>query len=49
MPKTKSLCANLGADKRKTDLKDQLNLYQIGWNMTSLNKIGINKEFTEQV
>ena len=49
MPKMKSLCADVGADNRKKDLKDQLNLYQIGWNMRSLKNIGINEEFTEQV
>ena len=49
MPKMKSLCANRGADNRKTDLKDQVSLYQIGWNMDSLKNIGINEEFTEQV
>ena len=50
MPKkTKQLCSNVGADERKTDLEGYINLYQIGWNISSLEAINIDKDFIELV
>ena len=47
--KTTSLCANVGADERKTDLEGNINLYQIGWNTSSLKGVGVEKSFVELV
>ena len=49
MPKSKTLCANVGADERKTDLQRYINLYQIGWNTSSLKIAGVDKPFVELV
>ena len=47
--KTTKLCSNVGADERKTDLEGYINLYQIGWNISSLEAINIDKDFIELV
>ena len=49
MSKTTTLCSNVGADERKTDLEGYINLYQIGWNISSLEAINIDKDFIELV
>ena len=47
--KTNELCSNVGADERKTDLEGYINLYQIGWNISSLKAINIDEDFIELV
>ena len=47
--KTTQLCSNVGAAERKTDLEGYINLYQIGWNISSLEAINIDKDFIELV
>ena len=49
MAKKTTLCSNVGADERKTDLEGYINLYQIGWNISSLEAINIDKDFIELV
>ena len=49
MSKKTTLCSNVGADERKTDLEGYINLYQIGWNISSLEAINIDKDFIELV
>ena len=49
MPGKKARCANVGADERKDDLQGYINTYQIGWNMKSLQKIGVKKGYAELV
>ena len=47
--KTNELCSNVGADERKTDLEGYINLYQIGWNISSMKAINIDKDSIELV
>ena len=49
MPGKKARCANVGADERKDDLQGYINTYQIGWNIKSLQKIGVKKGYAELV